>query len=102
MNYLLKQIAEICNDSPDARLAGRLADFQHRLDEFDEGMGQILRLTHELQRVLDGEPHRHVAGTLADLHIDTCAKCGFDIRNEIHRHEDQDEGQDQVQKPGSV
>jgi hypothetical protein len=48
-------------------------------------MGQILRLAHELQRVLDGEPHRHVTGTLADLHIDTCAVCRKDIRNEIHR-----------------
>lgn len=85
MNYLLKQIAVICDDSPDAREAGSLADFQHRLDEFDEGMGQILRLAHELQRVLDGEPHRHVTGTLADLHIDTCAVCRKDIRNEIHR-----------------
>ena len=85
MNYLLKQIADICDDSPDVQAFGSLADFQHRLHEFDEGMCEILRLARELQRVLDGEPHPHVAGTLADLHIDTCAKCGHDIRNEIHR-----------------
>ncbi len=85
MNYLLKQIAEICDDSPAPDALGSLSDFQRRLDEFDEGMCQILRLARELQKVLDGEPHPHVAGTLADLHIDTCAVCRKDIRNEIHR-----------------
>ncbi len=85
MNYLLKQIAEICDDSPAPDAFGSLSDFQRRLDEFDEGMCQILRLARELQKVLDGEPHPHVAGTLADLHIDTCAVCRKDIRNEIHR-----------------
>lgn len=29
-------------------------------------------------------PHMHVAGTQAGLHIDTCARCGCDIRSEIH------------------
>lgn len=85
MNYLLKQIAIICDDAPAPRDLGSLADFQHRLEVFDEGFSEILRLTHKLQKVLDGEVHRHVAGTLADLHIDTCAICGRDIRNEIHR-----------------
>ena len=85
MNYLLKQIAIICDDSPDAHEAGSLSDFQRRLDEFDEGMCEILSLARELQRVLDGEPHPHVAGTVADLPIDTCAKCGLDIRNDVHR-----------------
>ena len=85
MNYLLKQIAEICDDSPDPDKDGSLSDFQHRLDEFDVGMCQILRLARELQKVLNGESHPHVAGTLADLHINTCAVCRKDIRNEIHR-----------------
>jgi len=87
MNYLLKQIAEICDDAPDPDKDGSLSDFQRILDEFDEGMCQILALVKELQKILDGERHSHVAGTLADLHFDTCAKCGHDIRNEIHRGE---------------
>lgn len=28
--------------------------------------------------------HRHAAGTMVGKHIDTCAKCGRDLRNEIH------------------
>ena len=84
MNYILKQIAEICDDSPAPREAGSLSDFQRRLDDFDERMGHILALAHEHQRILDGEPHAHVAGTLAGLHIDTCAKCGRDLREAVH------------------
>jgi hypothetical protein len=36
---------------------------------------EILRLT----------PHGHAAGTLAGLDIDRCARCGKDIRDDIHR-----------------
>ena len=85
MNYLLKQIAEICNDAPLATEMATLAQFQDRLDKFDEALCRILALTHKLQKVLDGVDRLHVAGTLADRHIDTCAVCGHDIRNEIHR-----------------
>ena len=28
--------------------------------------------------------HIHQAGTMVGLHIDTCGKCGLDLRNEIH------------------
>lgn len=34
----------------------------------------ILRLT----------PHTHSAGTLVGKHIDECAKCGLDIRSDVH------------------
>ena len=84
MNYLLKQIADICDDAPAPREAGSLSEFQRRLDDFDERMSRVLGLARELQSVLDGEPHDHVAGTLADFHIDTCGKCGRDIRSGIH------------------
>lgn len=30
------------------------------------------------------EPHIHVAGTTIGKHIDTCAKCGHDLRHESH------------------
>ena len=36
---------------------------------------------HDAWEVLS---HTHVAGTTADLDIDICALCGFDIRNPIH------------------
>ena len=85
MNYLLKQIADICDDAPDPCSPGSLSEYQRRLNVFDDAMSRILKLARNLQGVLDGQPHRHVAGTLADLHIDTCAVCGADIRNEIHR-----------------
>lgn len=84
MNYILKQIAEICHGAPDPKATGRLAEFQRHLDRFDAGMFNILTRVHTLQAILDGTPHRHVAGTLADLHIDKCAVCGLDIRNEVH------------------
>ena len=29
-------------------------------------------------------PHHHVAGTTAGQHIDRCALCGLDLRDEIH------------------
>ena len=29
--------------------------------------------------------HIHQAGTMVGLHIDTCGKCGLDLRNEIHK-----------------
>ena len=91
MNYLLKQIVEICDDAPLPSEAGTLAQFQDRLDELDEALCRIHRLARELQKVLDGEHHMHVAGTLADpsgdTHIDVCAICGHDIRHEIHRGE---------------
>ncbi len=29
-------------------------------------------------------PHRHVAGTTIGQHIDKCAKCGTDLRCEVH------------------
>lgn len=35
---------------------------------------EILRLT----------PHGHAAGTLAGKDIDACARCGLDIRDDIH------------------
>ena len=85
MNYILKQIAEICDDSPTPREPGSLNDFQRRLDSYDKGLVRILGLAHQLQAILDGEPHTHVAGTLAGLHIDTCAVCGHDLREDIHR-----------------
>ena len=84
MNYLLKQIADICHDAPDPKATGNLVEFQRRLDRFDEGMCTILTKVHALQGVLDGSPHPHVAGALAGLVIDTCAVCGRDIRNEVH------------------
>jgi len=85
MNFLLKQIIEICDDAPLPSESGTLAQFQDRLDELDEALVRIHNLAHELQKALAGEPHHHVAGTLADLHIDTCAVCRKDIRNEIHQ-----------------
>ncbi len=33
----------------------------------------------------ENEPHIHVAGTTAGLHIDTCAFCGHDLRHEVHK-----------------
>lgn len=84
MNYLLKQIIEICDDAPPASGVATLAQFQERLEELDEALVRIVGLAHKLQRILDGEAHLHVAGTLADLNIDTCAVCGLDIRNQIH------------------
>jgi len=30
-------------------------------------------------------PHYHAAGTMAGLHIDTCAHCAQDLRSDIHR-----------------
>lgn len=85
MNYILKQIAEICDDSPTPREPGNLNDFQQQLDNYNAGLVRILELAHQLQAILDGKPHTHVAGTLADLHIDTCAVCGHDIREAVHR-----------------
>ena len=85
MNYILRQIAEICDDSPTPDEPGSLGDFQRRLKSYDNGMRVILALAHQLQVILDGKPHTHVAGTLADLHIDTCAVCGRDIREDVHR-----------------
>ena len=91
MNYLLKQIIDLCDDGPLPHEAGSLKEFQRRLDTFDEGMNQIHRLAHELDKVLKGEPHPHYAGTLADLDIDTCAVCGHDLRHELHWTKEQRE-----------
>ena len=85
MNYILRQIVVICDDSPTLHEHGSLADFQRRLNAYDRGMARILMLAHKLQEVLDGGQHMHVAGTLEDLHIDTCAICGRDIREDVHR-----------------
>lgn len=85
MNYILRQIAEICDDSPAPREYGSLNDFQRRLDDYDERLVRILGLVRRLQAILDGEPHTHVAGTLDGLHIDTCAVCGRDIREDVHQ-----------------
>ncbi len=85
MNYILRQIAEICDDSPTPRELGSLNDFQQQLDSYNAGLVRILGLVHRLQAILGGAPHTHVAGTLADLHIDICAVCGHDIREDVHR-----------------
>ena len=85
MIYLLKKIADLCDDAPAPREAGSLTDFQHRLDDFDERMGQILALAHQLDRTLAGMPHVHVNGRLAGYESgDTCALCGHDIRSSVH------------------
>lgn len=42
--------------------------------------GQIASLSRQLSKF----KHMHVAGTTKGLDIDTCAKCGLDLREEIH------------------
>jgi len=76
MNYHLRQIVDICDAAPPPREAGSLADYQRRLDDFDERISRVIGHAHELQKILDGERHTHVAGTLEGKHIDTCASCG--------------------------
>lgn len=84
-NYILKQIAEFCDDAPPCREPASLAEHQRRLDDFDARLNRIIGLAHELDKILAGEPHPHTAGTLVDFDIDTCANCGRDIRDTIHR-----------------
>lgn len=33
----------------------------------------------------DEIPHTHVAGTTIGKHIDTCARCGRDLRHSVHQ-----------------
>jgi len=41
-------------------------------------------VTNYFRRYWCYTPHTHVAGTTHGLDIDTCARCGHDIRHNIH------------------
>ncbi len=61
MNYFLKKIIDECCEALEFRSAGR-SQIQH-----DAGIRRIRIWARELQKVLDGEPHAHLPGQLADL-----------------------------------
>jgi len=84
MNYLLQNIIIECDDSPIPNEPSTLAEFQSRLNAYDNALIHIRQLAIELQKILDGTVHAHAAGTMVNEHIDTCAKCGKDIRDPVH------------------
>ncbi len=59
------------------------AAIRQSIDSDDQIMMDHIRAAYKLLGAIG--PHRHVAGTTVGLHIDTCALCERDIREDVHR-----------------
>jgi hypothetical protein len=80
---------DIVFDGPPGHESGRFVEVEDhtgrsisfgRWLQRDDGFWVLRIVPHESDL-----PHYHVAGTTAGKDIDECARCGQDLRNDIHR-----------------
>jgi len=53
-------------------------------DLYFDAQQELIRRLKMYREYFEEAKHVHVAGTTIGLDIDTCAKCGKDLRNDIH------------------
>lgn len=87
----MTQAIHIVFDGPPGPTAGRFIEVETpagrsiNVGEWRDRAGGYWELRITLPIPEARLPHYHVAGTTIGKHIDECAKCGRDLRSDIHR-----------------